>query len=264
MKYKLVALDLDGTLLNSDHEISDYSGRVLKKLDKLGIKVVIATGRSYSSLKPKIHEYKLEHPVVCYNGAMIRDGKTDKILFNSTLKEDISQTLIDISRRESIHFHGFYLGDFLHEFKSESSDYYESLSGLKGVITDFNDLESYNFTKGMFIGDHDLLKKLEVEIRDKYDGQIYMAFSKPVFLEIMDIEASKAKALDRIIKEYGILREEVIAFGDGLNDSEMLKFAGKGIVMCNGHEDLKKRFENSKYTNDEDGVARYLEDLLVE
>lgn len=262
MKYKLVALDLDGTLLDNNHSISPYTGRVLKELDRRGIKVVIATGRSYSSLKPKIHEFKLEHPVICYNGAMIRDGKTDEILFNSTLNEEISGRLIKIARREKIHFHGFCKGDFLHEFKSESSEYYESLSGLKGVITDFNKLDSYNFTKGMFIAENYLLQKIEKEVRELYDGHIYMAFSKPIFLEVMDIEASKARALNRIIKEYGIERSEVIAFGDGLNDKEMLEFAGKGIVMCNGHEDLKKRFENSRYNNDEDGVARYIEGIL--
>lgn len=263
MKYKLVAIDLDGTLLRDNHEISEYSKRVLREIDRSGIKVVIATGRSYSSARHKIKDLKLNQPVVCYNGAMVRNGLNHEILEHCGLNPDISRKLIKIARREDIHLHGFLEGEFLHEKVSASSKLYSETSGLDGMVVNFDDYPDAVFTKMMFINDHDRLVPIEKEVRDLFNNSIYMAFSKPFFLEVMDSTASKANALDRIIKKEGIKREEVLAFGDGLNDKEMLEFAGKAVVMCNGHEDLRNKFENTKYSNDEDGVAKYLETLLV-
>lgn len=264
MTYKLVAIDLDGTLLRGNHKISEYSKEILRRIDKLGVKVVIATGRSYSSARHKITDLNLDQPVVCYNGAMIRNGKNHEIIEHSSLDPAISRKLIEISRREDIHFHGFYNGEFLHEKVTESSKLYQDTSGLDGQVVNFDEYFDHEYTKGMFIADHEILLPIEKEVREMFLDKIYMAFSKPFFLEVMDVSASKANALDRIIKKEGIKREEVIAFGDGLNDAEMLKFAGKAIIMKNGVDSLKSLYENSKYTNDEDGVAKYLEKLFFD
>lgn len=263
MKYKLVAIDLDGTLLRNNHHISEYSKDILRKLDSIGIKVVIATGRSYSSARHKIEDLRLDQPVVCYNGAMVRNGRDHKILEHTSLNSEIAKKLVDISRRENIHLHGFYNGEFLHEKVTESSKLYSETSGLEGKIVNLDDYYNKEFTKVMFIADHETLLPIEEEVNSLFKGNIYMAFSKPFFLEVMDVSASKANALERIIKRLGITRDEVIAFGDGLNDLEMLEFAGKAIVMKNGVESLKERFDNSKYTNQEDGVARYLEEMYL-
>lgn len=260
----MIALDLDGTLLNNENTISEYTSDVLKKLDDQGIKIVIATGRSYSSLKPKIKQLKLEHPVVCYNGAMIRDGKTDEILYNSTIPPDIINSLIQIARRESLHFQGFIEGEFYYENESKHSEFYKNLSGLEGKIVNFDTLGTILMTKSMFISEHENLERIEKEVRTKFSDRAYIAYSKPTFLEIMNITASKSKALNKLVLEYGLTSDDVIAFGDGPNDEDMLSYAGKGIVMKNGYSDLKDKFEVSEYTNNEDGVARYLEKLLNE
>lgn len=264
MKYKLVALDLDGTLLNNKNTISEYTSSILNKLDNLGIKIVIATGRSYSSLKPKIKKLKLEHPVVCYNGAMIRNGKNDEILYNSTIPVDITKELIELSRQNDLHFQGFIDGEFHYEKESEYSEFYKNLSGLPGKIVDFDTLPNPKMTKSMFISEPRRLKEIEGEIRSKYSDRAFIAYSKPTFLEIMNITASKSKALDKLVLEYGFTSDDVIAFGDGPNDEDMLSYAGKGVVMVNGYENLKSKFEVSEYTNDEDGVAKYLDKLINE
>lgn len=264
MKYKLVAIDLDGTLLRKDHKISEYSKKILKEVDQKGVKVVIATGRSYSSARHKISDLKLDQPVVCYNGAMVRNGRTHEILEHSSLDSRIGQKLIAIARREGIHIHGFHNGEFLYENPSASSRLYSETSGLEGMVVDFNNYKDTSFTKMMFINDHEKLLPIEEEVRKEYGDSIYMAFSKPFFLEVMDSSASKANALQRIIDKIGITRDEVIAFGDGMNDLEMLEFAGRGIVMKNGVDLLKEKFENSIYTNEEDGVARFLEEMYLD
>lgn len=262
MKYKLVAVDLDGTLLNNQHSISEYTSSILKKLDSLGIKIVIATGRSYTSLKPRIKALKLEHPVVCYNGAMIRDGKTDEILYNSTLASDIGKELIEIARREDLHFHGFIEGEFHYEQESQYSEHYRHLAGLEGKKVNFDTIPNPEFTKAMFIAEPDNLSKIEKEIRERFSDRAFIAYSKPTFLEVMNITASKSKALNKLVVELGLTKDDVIAFGDGPNDEDMLSYAGLGVVMKNGYKDLKEKFEVCKYTNDEDGVAKYLDNLL--
>lgn len=264
MKYKLVALDLDGTLLNDKSVVSEFTKKTLQKLNNSGIYIIIATGRSYTSLKPIISELGLIHPIICYNGAMIRNGVNDKIIMNSSVPDEVSRALIDISRREHIHFHGFINGEFHYENDSKSSTTYQKLSGLTGVISNFDNYKELSFTKCMFIGDNVKLLTIEKEITSLYEKKSYIAFSKPTFLEIMNFNASKANALSSLATGYGIKRDEIIAFGDGLNDLEMLEFAGKGVVMKNGYESLKSMFEVSEYTNSEDGVAKYLEKLLDE
>ncbi|MGL1890464.1 MAG: Cof-type HAD-IIB family hydrolase [Spirochaetaceae bacterium] len=262
MKYKLIALDLDGTLLDSKGSISNFTANILKELELKGVKIVIATGRSYSSLKPKIHILKLEYPVICYNGAMIRDGKTDEIIHDSNLPEDIAKDLIKVSRRDNITLVSYINGDFYYEKETIETQKYAELTGLSGIKVNFDKLKQLSFTKCILIDEHQTLINLEKEFIPKFNKVGYIAFSKPTFLEFMDISASKAKALDSVAKTYGIKQHEIIAFGDGLNDLEMLEYAGKGIVMKNGFQSLKDKFENSDFTNDQDGVAKYMEKLL--
>ncbi len=265
MKYKLVALDLDGTLFRSDHSISGFTINTIKKLEDRGVKIIIATGRSYSSLKPKIKALELQNPVICYNGAMIRDGITDEILFESTVPSDKTKELIKIARNENVHFQGFIDGEFCYENETESSIKYRASSGLNGIKNKFDLTKDLKFTKAMFISnDFNLLKSIEKQVSSKFGSELYVAFSKPEFLEIMDKSASKALALNRLMNRYKVNKDEVLAIGDGLNDKEMLEFAGKGIVMINGDSSLKALFENTTYTNNEDGVAKYLESLLHE
>ena len=262
MRYKLIAIDLDGTLLNKDNIITPYTIDIIKKLDRQGVKIVIATGRSYSALRDKIAPLNLNHPVVCYNGAMLRNGGTHEILYNSTIPHDMVADLITISRNKNIPLFGYLDGQFLYEYESEYSELYKGVTGLTGEIVNFDKLKSINFTKAMFIYDHSILEDLQKELKPKYSKELHIAFSKPIFLEVMNITASKSKGLDRVAKMFNIPREDILAFGDGMNDADMLEYAGKGVVMKNGHEELRAKFESTEYGNNEDGVAKYLEGLL--
>lgn len=264
MKYKLIALDLDGTLLNDSKVISEFTKSILQKLEEKGVKVIIATGRSYSSLKPVIKELNLENPVICYNGAMIRDGKTDEITYHSQLPVNVARDVIKLSRRDNISLVGYKDGDFCYEKVTPQVISYSGLTGLGGVLVDFDTLDDLLFTKCILIDDHSILLESQKELMAKHREASNIAFSKVTYLEFMDISASKGKALHSVATQYGIKPDEIIAFGDGQNDLEMLEYAGKGIIMKNGFEILKDKFENSEYTNDQDGVAKYMERLLNE
>jgi Cof subfamily protein (haloacid dehalogenase superfamily) len=232
---------------------------VLKQIDKLGIKVIIATGRSYSSASIKIKDLNLDQPVICFNGSMVRNGKTHQIIEHSTLSTRESWELIKISREAGIHFHGFLDEEFLYEIEGEGARIYRDVSGLTGKCIKFDDYTELPLTKGMFVAENSILLELEKKLKAKFGKDLYITLSKPTFLEVMNPSASKANALERLIKSLNIKREEVLAFGDGPNDEELLEFAGRGIVMKNGHQSLKDKYEILNYTNQEDGVAKFLQ-----
>lgn len=262
MKYKIAAVDLDGTILNEENQVTEYTKKVLHRLGEAGVKIVIATGRSYSSLKPIQEFLELDNPIVCYNGAMIRDGKTGEPLFSSVVPEDVASVLVDLSRQYGVHFHGFSHEQLYFERESEQSAFYENHSGLKGTLTDFKKQDVMALTKGMFIADNHVLKEIRDILLSRFGSRIYTAFSKPIFLEVMDKEASKARALFRVLNMYNLKREELVAIGDSYNDVEMLNFAGLGVLMKNGTEALKESYINTDFDNNEDGAARFLNQLF--
>jgi len=263
MNYKLIAIDLDGTLLRDNHTISEYSINVLRQIDELGIIIIIATGRSYSSASVKIKDLNLDRPVICFNGSMVRNGKTHQVIEHSTLSTKDSRELIKVSRETGIHFHGFLDEEFLYEVEGEGSRLYREVSGLTGKLIKFDEYKELPLTKGMFVAENSILLDLEKKLKAKFGKDLYITLSKPTFLEVMNPSASKANALERLINSLNIKRDEVLAFGDGPNDEELLKFAGRGIVMKNGHQSLKDKYEVLNYTNQEDGVAKFLQEYYL-
>lgn len=264
MKIKAVAIDLDGTLLNSNHEISDFNLSVIEEMKKRGILVMISTGRIYTSLYKYKERLNLETPVICYNGAKVVDGKSDETIFEINLNEETVKKIVDIARKNDVHLNLFQEEKWYVECRRDEVEKYAASSGLKYHLIDFDLLKKIKVTKAMFVGENEKLKEIEKEVAEKIGNEVYTAFSKPYFFEILNKDVSKGKALKAVIEKYGILKEETAAFGDGYNDSEMLEFAGIGVVMGNAPEELKKKFKNIADTNDNDGVGKYLLKLIEE
>lgn len=258
MKLRAVAIDLDGTLLNSNHEISEFNMNVIEKLKREGVMVMISTGRLYSSLYKYKEKLNLDTPVICYNGAKVVDGKNDETIFEVNLKEEIVKYIVETARKHDVHLNLFQEEKWYVECKRDEVDKYASSSGLKYHLINFDDLNKVKVTKAMFVGENEKLKEIEKVIKESMGEEVYMAFSKPYFLEILDKKVSKGEALKTILERYNIAKEDTAAFGDGYNDTEMLNYAGMGVVMGNAPEDLKNKFQNIADTNDNDGVGKYL------
>ncbi len=258
MKLRAVAIDLDGTLLNSNHEISEFNMNVIEKLKREGVMVMISTGRLYSSLYKYKEKLNLDTPVICYNGAKVVDGKNDETIFEVNLKEEIVKYIVETARKHDVHLNLFQEEKWYVECKRDEVDKYAASSGLKYHLINFDDLNKVKVTKAMFVGENEKLKEIEKVIKESMGEEVYMAFSKPYFLEILDKKVSKGEALKTILERYNIAKEDTAAFGDGYNDAEMLNYAGIGVVMGNAPDDLKKKFQNIAETNDNDGVGKYL------
>lgn len=256
-----VVLDLDGTLLTSNEKILDRTREVLYKLKEKGIKIIIATGRTFTSLKPYKDMLGLDTPVVCFNGAKLVDGK-EKTLFELPIEGDIAIKCIKIAKEMGIHIN-FYQNEVWYvEQNTKEANLYKKSSGLNYEIRKIEDFENYDMTKLLFIGENEHLVELNKKLVEAVDSSVHIAFSKKHYLELMNKKVNKGQTLLKLFEIEKIDRNKVIAFGDGWNDIEMLELVGEGVVMGNADEKLKNRVGRHCDTNDNNGIAKYLEKYI--
>jgi len=254
-------LDLDGTLLDSDHKISSTNKEVLRKLEDKGIKIFLATGRSYESMRSYHEELNLTTPAICYNGAkIIYSNGSEK---EYPVKERPLKTLIEIAREYKTH-----LNLYQHEIwyseniTNKETELYKEISGLKPVKKDFDRLDEMFSTKVLYVGEHENLLEIEKDIKEKLGDSVYTTFSRPFFLEILDGNVNKGTTMKNIMEEEDIPLSQVIALGDGLNDKEMLETAGIGVAMDGAFEELKQVADHVTTSNDNSGVGEFLKKYL--
>ena len=259
---KAIALDLDGTLLNEKHQISSLNKKAVQKTESLGKKIVITTGRSYKALLPYAMELGIHGPIVCYNGAAVYHCPSGKKLIEYPLSKDWAPHLIKLAREHDIHLHFFINENWYFEKERSEVDLYSDRCGYNGVKVNFDDLSDLSCTKAMFIGEPDDLKKIFNLLKDKVGDNIYMAFSAKYFLEIMKKGVSKAKALKETLNKENINLSQVISFGDGMNDLELIRDTAFGYAMENGAEKLKNVAYQIAPSNIDDGVGRVLNELF--
>ena len=259
---KAVFSDLDGTLLNSKHEVSNFTVETVKKLKEKNIKFFIATGRSLTAMLPYYEKLGLDTEIISYNGGVVYNNNFEKI-FEMTLDDAISRELIKTGREKNLYFHGFSNEKWLLENYSEMAVIYKGVTSLKENIVNFDELKELNFNKFMYVNDEETTQKMYKYIADRFGKEVYYGLSKPMFLEIMNPNVSKGKAVKFVLEKYNLLPEETMAFGDAENDLDMLSSVKYGTAMSNSKDDVKS---HSKYitdhSNEEDGVAKHLKKFL--
>ncbi len=209
-------------------------------------------------MRPYKNELRLETKSICYNGAMIVDGKNEKVIREIKLEEEYGRKIIDISRKYNVHLNIFQDEKWYVEKEREEVIFYKNNSGLEYIIKNFDKFDNYNFTKTMLIDDPKKLKIVEKEVLETMGNDIYCAYSKPMYFEMLNKNISKGDALMEVLKQDKIDPKNVMAFGDGDNDFEMLDIVGVSVVMQNGSSKLKNHFVNIAPSNENSGVGKYL------
>ena len=260
---RLVVSDLDGTLLRNNLTISDRTLRTVATLRESGIPFAIATGRSFLGMK-KFHEkLDLDTPAICYNGAAVFDGTSLTPLIHSPINAALTRRLISIGRENGLHTQ-FYLNErLLCESRNNDLDHYEYTTDLTAEIVNFDDFPAMEPTKGMYLGEPEKILAVQKQLAAEFGNAVYTATSKPRYLELLEGGVSKGSTLKKLLETMKINPQDVIAFGDGRNDYELLAAAGTGIAMPDGHRDLTEKFRICPKGNEEDGVAEYIENLLL-
>jgi Cof subfamily protein (haloacid dehalogenase superfamily) len=258
---KAIVLDLDGTLLDSNHNITPLNKKVLLNLKNKGVKIFLATGRSYDSMKKYHLELSLDTPAICYNGAKIVYPHEKVLEF--PVKDEELRYLIELSRKTKTHLN-IYQDEiwYCENTKNEETKLYMDISGLTPQEKNFDTLERCFSTKVLFVGEHEKLLNLEKNIKDNLKDRVFTTFSQKFFLEILAKDVNKGNAMKKIMELYNIPLNEVIAFGDGLNDKEMLELAGIGVAMENGFSQLKLLADHVTTSCDDSGVGKFLMESL--
>jgi Cof subfamily protein (haloacid dehalogenase superfamily) len=264
----MIALDLDDTLLRSDLSVSFYTRRIIGKAVAKEIAIVLASGRTPSSLLGFGRKLKLDKVKGFYiaeNGALILNSMNGEVVERTLIPPKTAMTAYKLADAEGFSIQK-YDGDVTYlSRRNEFTDYDQKLTGLRQeIVEDFGKIVEAGCSKLLIPGDPMILKPLE-ELFIAYIGDESTIFtSKPYFLEILPPNTDKGTALARIARTLGIAHEEVMAFGDSMNDAAMLRWAGVGVAMKNGDERIKTMARMiSDRTNNDDGVAHIIEDYVL-
>lgn len=266
--YKLIALDMDGTLLTSDKTISDKTRKAIKAAEKQGVKVVLASGRPLNGLTRYLEEldlFKGDDYVLSYNGGLVQNTKTEEIVSKVVIKGSDLKNIYEVSQKLDINIHGFSAEEGLITPKNSKYTQYEAdMNGIDIKIKDFNLVEDdEDIIKVMMIDEAEILdpaiEKLPKNLYEKYS----IFKSAPYFLEFTNKEVDKGLGLKKLAEYLGIKKEEIIACGDAGNDLSMVRYAGLGVAMGNATEEVKEAANYITKSNDEDGIAEVIEKFIL-
>ncbi len=264
MGIKLIAIDIDGTLITPDKRITPRVREILRCVEDKGIMVSLVTGRLYPTCKRYALELGLSGPCVIYQGAMIIDHRTDNVLYELRIPKDKALRVIRYSRKHNLALN-VYMDQFT--FYTEKPNQYSILDAQLNevelqVVKDLEEIVVNDPLKLMFVDDPEIISKLEEKFSN-LDDELIALTSLPQFLEIVNKNATKASALKWIADRFNIKREEVMAIGDSHNDIPMLEWAGIGVAMENADEKVKSHADFVTLSNTEDGVAYAIELLFM-
>lgn len=239
---ELIALDMDGTLLDENHQIPLETVELIKRARELDVVVMIASGRMYRSIKPHVKRLALEGPVMAYNGAMIKNWPDEAVIAHEPLSAEVGQRLLDLTREGNYHLH-LYLDDIL--YVKEMNERVREYCKIAGVEATPLGREMYTQkgspTKLLFYEDLDRLGPLRKEIEEMVGDEVYLTSSFPFFLEVTRKDVNKGTALLKVMEYLGLSSYQVAAVGDSGNDVAMLETAGIGVAVANAKEEIRTR-----------------------
>lgn len=263
--YKLIAIDLDGTLLTDELIITPRTIQAIQKAVELGTVVTIATGRMYPSAKQFTQQLSINVPVITYQGAIIKNLADGEVLYERLIPAEIAQKLVDIANERKLHLQ-VYQDDILYGAVENDKliAYAEKSKVPYRVESDLGKLTARGFTKALFIEESAELDALQDELQALFGERAHISKSAVNYLEVTHPEANKGSALLHLASKLGIDRTETIGIGDNHNDIELIKTAGLGIAMGNAVQALKDIADYTSLSNNEDGVCHAIEKFVLE
>lgn len=268
MKYKMVVLDLDGTLTNSRKEITPYTKEMLFRYMEEGGKVVLASGRPTFGIMPLAEELELTERggyILSFNGGNIIDCRKQETIYQKKLAPGIPARLAEMAAEYSVHLLSYEGEHIISEHPEDIYVQKEAFINKMPVkkVEDFGSYVTFPITKCLMVGDGAHMAEIEPLVRERLGHGNNVFRSEPFFLEIMPKGIDKAQSLGRLLAYLGMSVEEMAAFGDGYNDKTMLEYAGLGVAMANAQEEVKYSAGLIAPSNDEDGVAWVLEHVIL-
>ena len=263
-RYKLLAIDLDGTLLNSAMKLSEGNTEAIAKASEAGVAVVLATSRWFGLAKRTSDRLGLTTPIICSNGAEVRNQDGSTILH---LPLDTGAAREVVTWGDDHGWEMFTtLGDVTY-MKMRPGIVPERLPGGLRVAERQSDHLDEGTPITVQIWQEDAVREVGERFAPKYADRVRFSFNAPVglphYVVLANPEAEKANALRRVCQELGVAPEETVAMGDSESDIEMLRFAGLGIAVRNSPDEVKRDALHVAPSNDEDGVAWAIQKFVI-
>jgi Cof subfamily protein (haloacid dehalogenase superfamily) len=266
---KLIALDLDGTLLRKDKSISPRTQQALQSAHAQGIEIVLASGRPTVGIEPIWAQLDIDAPpnyMISFNGSLSTHLPSKSTLLSKGLNGRDVKKLKSIIEKIGLNIHAFseslgLIAPALNPYTEREAE----INGIEITLLDFDELDDdHPIIKVMMVGESTALdageKLLPPELMQTYT----QVRSASIFFEFLNPDVNKGIALEAIAKHKGISMDEVISFGDAGNDRAMLKLSGKGVAMANADAETKEIADLMTTSNEDDGIALILEPLLAQ
>jgi Cof subfamily protein (haloacid dehalogenase superfamily) len=262
---KLVALDLDGTLVGRDLVVHPRVRDAIARMLDAGVRGCIVTGRMYRATIPFARELGLDAPVICYQGAAIVDPQSDEVLRDVPLPPETVRTIVDIAEEHRLHLQLYRNDEYYCEERNRFSDLYARLSNTQPVIVPSlrEAFFSSPSTKALVIDDSDKAAGEAALFGRALEGRAYVTRSLPEFVEMLNPAVDKGDALRFVAEHLGIGPKDVVAIGDSWNDEPLLAAAGFGIAMGSAPEELRARAHAVVADVAHDGVAEAIERYVL-
>ncbi|HJC94545.1 MAG TPA: Cof-type HAD-IIB family hydrolase [Candidatus Phocaeicola excrementigallinarum] len=269
MEYKLLALDLDGTLTNSKKQITPHTLETLiRAQQEKGLKIILASGRPTYGVAPLANALQLDKFggfILAYNGGEIINWRTHEIMYKNLLDHDVLPYLYECAKKNDFAIVTYENEYVLTEKPDDEYVLKEALLNVMKIkkVDNFLEAVRHPIAKCLIVGEPTHLAILEKEMQEQLKDRMGVFRSEPYFLELVPKGIDKARSLSVLLEELELKREELMAAGDGFNDLSMVRFAGMGVAMANAQDVVKENADFITLSNDEDGVAYAVEKFIL-
>ena len=267
MKYRVLALDLDGTLTNAKKEVTPRTKEALRRAISSGVAVVLASGRPLIGVLPVAKELELDRLggyILCYNGALILECRTQTPVFRRYLPEGTVNTICAWAKGKPVHPLAYDEKGVITPSPDNRYVHMEAYNNRLPIrhVADLAGAIDYPIEKMMLVGEPEETQRAMLELKERFQNELNIFGSEPPFIEVMPLGVDKAFALDVLLAHLGAKREHMIACGDGMNDLPMLRIAGLSVAMENARSAVKELAHFVTHSNEEDGVAHVIERFI--
>lgn len=269
MSYKAIALDLDGTLMDSNKKLSQVNKETIwKALDK-GKVVILASGRPLFGVMPVAKALEFEKRggyVLAYNGGQIVDCKTGETTYRREIPAECIADICKIARECQVQPLTYFEDRILAESDTDEYVIKEAIcnSAQIKVVEDVVSFVDYPVAKLLVVGEHTKLLPVQERLKELHGDKLDVFFSEEYFLEIVPKNVAKDASLAALLKILSIEQEELIACGDAMNDVSMIEYAGLGVAMDNAYPGIKEHADYVAPSNDDNGVAYVIERFMLQ
>lgn len=268
VKYKALALDLDGTLTDSDKKLPPRNKEAIWKAIDKGCAVILASGRPVLGIAELANELELDRRggyVLAYNGGNIIDWKTKEMLYERMMPAECIHDICEQASANEVIALTYTPDEIVAENDTDEYMIKEAKCNNASVkkVDNLEEFVDYPVSKFLVVGVHERLLKVQEALLAKHEEVIDAFFSEEYFLEVVPKGVKKSASLESLLAKIGIDRTQLIACGDGMNDIPMLEYAGLAVVMSNAYPEVKEYADYITLSNDDCGVAHAIEKFLL-